>query len=119
MVCWEGWGNEPAQANARLGEVITGKEQNHRFRWQTYRNVRVGGGGDSGVTEMPSGTGRGCLGSGGEPTGLLRWRYWYRMGSRDRWVGGELNSVFLRKPPQKTGIFFNARFMDARHDEGL
>ena len=40
------------------------------------------GGGDSGVTDVPSGTGRGCLGSGGKPTGLLRqkggWRYWCR-----------------------------------------
>ena len=43
MVCWKGRGNEPPQADARLGEVITGKEQNHRFRWSTYRNVRVAG----------------------------------------------------------------------------
>ena len=30
---WEGRGNEPTQADARLGEVITGNEQTHRFRW--------------------------------------------------------------------------------------
>ena len=33
VVGWEGRGNEPTQADARLGEVITGKEQNDRFRW--------------------------------------------------------------------------------------
>ena len=70
VVGWEGRGNEPTQADARLREVITGKEQNYRFRWLTYRNVRIGG--------VPTWhhrrafrDGRGCLGSGGEPTGLL------------------------------------------------
>ena len=33
VVGWEGRGNEPTQADTRLGEVITGKEQNHGFRW--------------------------------------------------------------------------------------
>ena len=33
VVGWEGRGNKPTQADARLGEVTTGKEQSHRFRW--------------------------------------------------------------------------------------
>ena len=40
---WEGRGNEPTQADARPGTVMTGKKLNLRFRWITYRNVRVGG----------------------------------------------------------------------------
>ena len=32
MVGLEGRGHEPTQADARLEEVIAGKEQNHRFR---------------------------------------------------------------------------------------
>ena len=43
MVGWEGTGDEPTQADARLCVVITGKEGNHRFRWYTCRNVRVRG----------------------------------------------------------------------------
>ena len=31
VVGWEGRGNKPSQADARLGEVITGKEQSHWF----------------------------------------------------------------------------------------
>ena len=42
-VGWEGRGNEPIQDDARLEAVITGKEQNRRFRWSNYKNVRVGG----------------------------------------------------------------------------
>ena len=43
MAGLKGRGNQPTQADARLAEVITGKEQNQRFGWSIYRNVRVGG----------------------------------------------------------------------------
>ena len=33
MMSWKGRGEEPNQADTWLGNVITGKEQNHRFRW--------------------------------------------------------------------------------------
>ena len=61
------------------------------------------GGGDSAVTDVPSGTRRGCLGSGGKPTGFSRQKavallvsqtyLQGRMGIWDRWIGGELFGV--------------------------
>ena len=65
-------------------------------------------GGDSGVKNVPSVTGSGCLGSGGKPTAvLLRQRgvavlvsltcRQGRMGIRECWVGGELFSVHWQR----------------------
>ena len=33
VVGWEGLENEPSQADARVVEVMTGMEHNHRSRW--------------------------------------------------------------------------------------
>ena len=43
VVRWEVLRNEPTQADAWRGVVITGREQHHKFMLYTYRFVRVGG----------------------------------------------------------------------------
>ena len=67
----------------------------------------LGGGGDCSVTNVPSGTGRGYLDSGGKPAGLLRQKgvavlvgkrcLQGRMRSRDRWARAEVFVVHWQR----------------------
>ena len=69
-------------------------------------------GGYGGVTDVPSGTDRGCLRSGGKPSGLLRQKAVVVLvsqacssrdgwGIRDRWVGEELFGVRWQRKNQR------------------
>ena len=96
----------PTHADAGLGEIITGRKQNHRLRWKP-KEMLGRGSGDSSVTDVPRCRGRGCLASGGKPTGLLRRKRvsvlasqtchqgW--MGIRGRWVGEKLLGVHWKR----------------------